>query len=125
MKDPETDIEQTITKDEQKSLFEAAHKLFLLYLGFLALTIEEIEELVGKLIERGEIAEQDSRKLLREMMDKQQEKAQEAENGVYKQIESVMERASLASKSDIDALNKKITRLRAQLDELKVPEPEL
>jgi hypothetical protein len=51
--------------------------------------------------------------LLREAADKRKGTIQEAVNG-----------APIASKSDIDALNKRIAKLSAQFDELDIPEPE-
>jgi polyhydroxyalkanoate synthesis regulator phasin len=113
IKDPDLNIEQINSEEEQKSVFQAAHKIFLLSLGFCALAIDETEALIRRLIERGEIAEQDGRKQLREMADKRKGDIQEAVNS-----------APIASKPDIDALNKRIAKLSAQIDELNIPEPE-
>lgn len=125
MKDPELNIEPPLTKEEQRDLSEAIHKIFLFSIGAFAFAIEEIEQLIGRTIERGEVAEQDSRKLLREVMEKRKGKAQDAENEAVKHIESVKSRVTLASKADIDTLNVKIAALSAQIDDLSKPEPGL
>jgi hypothetical protein len=39
-------------------------------------------------------------------------------------IQEAVNSASIASKPDIDALNKRIAKLSAQIDELNIPEPE-
>jgi polyhydroxyalkanoate synthesis regulator phasin len=113
IKDTDLKTEQVNGEEEQKSLFQAAHKIFLLSLGFCALAMEETEALIRRLIERGEIAEQDGRKMLREVVDKRKENIQETVNG-----------APIASKTDIDSLNARIARLSALLDELNIREPE-
>jgi polyhydroxyalkanoate synthesis regulator phasin len=114
IKDSELNIELTSSEEEQKSMFQAAHKIFLVSLGICALAIDETEAIIRRLIERGEIAEQDGRKLLREVVDKRKGNIQEAVNG-----------APIASKADIDALNERIVRLSAQIEEIDISEPEV
>ena len=106
-------------KPERSPLFEAARKVLLASIGAVALAQEEIEEFVERLVERGEIAEKDGRKLLREVMDKRKKSAQKAEDEVSKRVESVMDRMSVPSKADIDALSEKITVLTKKVEELK------
>jgi polyhydroxyalkanoate synthesis regulator phasin len=122
-KEPETILEQPITEEEQRTLLETAHKILLLCAGFFALAIEESEALLDRLAERGEIAEQDGRKLLREMKEKQKETASKAEKELYKNIESVTNRMSLASKDDITALNEQLNQISKQIDQLSKPKP--
>jgi polyhydroxyalkanoate synthesis regulator phasin len=123
-KEPEINLEQIMTEDEQRKLLETAHKIFLVCVGFFALAIDESEALLDRLAERGEIAEQDGRKLLREMKDKQKEAASKAEEEIYKSIESVKNRTPLASKDDISALNAQLNKISNQIDQLSKPKPE-
>jgi polyhydroxyalkanoate synthesis regulator phasin len=106
-------------KEERKPLLEAARKVLLAGIGAVALAQEEIEDFVNRLVERGEIAEKDGRKLLREVMDKRKKGAEKAEDEVTKRIESVMDRMSVPSKADIDALSEKISLLTKKVEELK------
>jgi poly(hydroxyalkanoate) granule-associated protein len=80
---------------------------------------EEIEALVNKLVERGEIAEKDGKKLVHEMMDKRKSKTQEVEEEVNKNIKDVLERMNIPTKSDIDTLSQKISALSKKIDDLK------
>ncbi len=112
-------IEQTNGKEEQNTLFEAARKVVLASIGAVALAQDEVEDFVDRLIERGEIAEKDGRKLLREVMDKRKKEASKAEDEITKRVEGVLDRMSVPSKADIDALSEKITSLSKKIDELK------
>ena len=49
-------------------MVDAVHKVFLAGIGAVALAKEDMEDLVGKLVERGEIAEADGRKLMKDVM---------------------------------------------------------
>ena len=105
--------------EEQNTLLEAARKVLLAAIGAVALAQEEIEEFVHRLIERGEIAEKDGKKLLHEVMDKRKRETVKAEDELTKRIENVMKHMSVPSKADIDALSEKITALSKKIDELK------
>lgn len=106
-------------KEEHNALLDAARKVLLAGIGAIALAQEEIEDFVERLVERGEIAEKDGRKLLREVMDKRKKDAKKAEDEVTKRVESVMDRMSVPSKADIDALSEKITVLTQKIEDLK------
>jgi polyhydroxyalkanoate synthesis regulator phasin len=106
-------------KPERSPLLDAARKVLLASIGAVALAQEEIEDFVQRLVERGEIAEKDGRKLVREVMDKRKKSAEKAEDEVSKRVESVMDRMSVPSKADIDALSEKISILTKKVDELK------
>ena len=105
-------------KEEQNPLLEAARKVLLAGIGAIALAQEEIEDFVNKLVERGEIAEKDGKKLVHEVMDKRKKEAAKAEDEVTKRVESVMDRMSVPSKADIDTLSEKIAELTKKIDEL-------
>jgi poly(hydroxyalkanoate) granule-associated protein len=112
-------LEHTNGKEEQNPLLEAVRKVLLAGIGAFALGKEEIEDFVDKLIERGEIAEKDGRKLVREVMDRRKKDAVKAEDEITKRIENVMERMNVPSKADFDALSEKIVALSKKVDELK------
>jgi polyhydroxyalkanoate synthesis regulator phasin len=114
-----TKKEELFEETEHNPLLEAARKVLLAAIGAVALAQEEIEEFVGRLVERGEIAEKDGRKLLSEVMDKRKKNAEKAEDEVTKRVETVLDRMSVPSKADIDVLSKKITELTKKVDELK------
>ena len=112
-------VEHLNGKEEQNSFLEAARKVLMAGIGAFALAQDEAEDFINRLIERGEIAEKDGRKLMREMMDKRKKQAEKAEDEITKRVETAMDRMSIPSKADIDALSEKITLLSKKVDELK------
>ena len=106
-------------KEERSPLLEALRKVLLAGIGAVVIAQEEIEDLVNKLVERGEIAEKDGKKLVHEVMDKRKKEAVKAEDEVTKRIEDILDRMSVPTKADIDALGEKIAALTKKVDELK------
>jgi poly(hydroxyalkanoate) granule-associated protein len=104
---------------ERSPLYEAARKVLLAGMGAFALAQEEGEDFVNKLVERGEIAEKDARKLVKEMADKRRKAGQAGRDGLEKRIEDILDRMNVPTKSDIEALSAKITTLSHKVDELK------
>ena len=115
--------EEIVEEDGPNPMLEMARKVLLAGIGAMALTQEEIEKFVGKLVERGEIAEKDGRKLIKDVMERRRKKSAEVrsdtEDEFEKRMEDVLSRMNIASKSDIDGLNRKITTLTKKLDDLK------
>jgi polyhydroxyalkanoate synthesis regulator phasin len=111
--------EEAAEEMERSPLLEAARKVLLASMGAMALAQEELEDFVSKLVERGEIAEKDGKKLVREMMEKRKKEAKRAEGEMDKRIEELLDRMNVPSKSDIEALSAKITALTKKVDELK------
>jgi poly(hydroxyalkanoate) granule-associated protein len=96
--------------------------MLLATIGAAALAQEEVEALLNRLVERGEIAEKDAKKLAQEMMEKRNKKTVQVQDEISKNIESVMEKMNFSSKSDVEALSQKINGLSKKIDELKKPE---
>jgi poly(hydroxyalkanoate) granule-associated protein len=114
--------EEVLVDSGHNPMLEMARKVLLASIGVVALTQEEVEKFVNKLIERGEIAEKDGRKLIKDVMEKRKKKVSEvqveAEDELDKRMEEVLGRMNIASKSDIDSLNRKLTTLSKKLDDL-------
>jgi poly(hydroxyalkanoate) granule-associated protein len=104
---------------EGKSLLGMARKVLLAGIGAMALTQEEAERFVDKLVERGEIAEKDGKNLVRDMMERRRKDSKRAEDQMDKRIEDLLHRMNVPSKADIEALSAKITALTKKVDELK------
>ena len=117
-----TNTEETPTpasdSNEGIALLEVLRKVLLASIGAFALGLEEVEEFLNKLVERGEIAEQDAKKLVNEIKSKRKIDAKKAEDEINKRVEEVLDHMNVPTKSDIDALGKKITTLSKKVDEL-------
>lgn len=114
--------EEVLAEDGQNPMVEMVRKVLLASIGAVALTQEEVEKVINKLIERGEIAEKDGRKLVKDLMAKRRKKVTEVqaetEDEFQQRMEDVLARMNIASKSDIDSLNRKLTTLSKKLDDL-------
>jgi len=104
---------------EETSILESLRRVLLASVGVVALTIEEIGELVDKLVERGEIAEQEGKKLVSELKEKRRKKTDQTEFIASDRMREMMDKMDIPSKSDIEELSAKIADLSKKVDELK------
>ena len=124
MAEEEVEVEEEILEESGPNpLLEMTRKILYASIGAVALTQEEVEKFVNKLIERGEIADKDGRKLIKDIMNKRHKKRGEVQSDARSQVDSrmkdILDRMNIPSKSDIDSLNEKITILTEKIDELK------
>lgn len=112
-------VVEEIAEEERNPFVEITRKVLLASIGAVAIAQEELEAFVNKLVERGEIAEQDGKKLVRDVMEKRKKDAQKAEDELDKRMEEILDRMNVPTKSDIEALSAKITALTKKVDELK------
>jgi poly(hydroxyalkanoate) granule-associated protein len=80
---------------------------------------DEIEDFVHKLVERGEVAEKDARKLVKDVMEKSRKQVGMTDDDVSHRVEDALDRMNVPTKSDIEALGEKIAQLTKKVDELK------
>jgi poly(hydroxyalkanoate) granule-associated protein len=106
-------------EESQHQMSEMLRRVFLATIGAVAIAQEEIEALVNKLVERGEIAEKDGKKLVNEMMEKRKSKTANVSDEIGKSVENVLNRMNIPSKADVEALNQKIGALSKKIDDLK------
>ncbi len=106
-------------KEEVGPLFDAARRVVLAAVGAVALASDEIENFVNKLVERGEIAEKDARKLMKEVTDRTEKQMKPAEKEIDKRLEEMRNTLNIPTKHDIDALSNKVAELTAKVEALK------
>ena len=116
---PKVVLEEVTDGKEKNAFFEALHKVMLASIGAVALAQEEIEDFVNKLVERGELAEKDGRKVVHDVMDRRKKDAEKAEDQLTKRVEEILGRMNVPTKTDIDALGEKVALLTKKVDELK------
>jgi poly(hydroxyalkanoate) granule-associated protein len=100
------------------SFYHTARKVLLASIGAMALAQDEIEEFVNRLIERGELAESEGRKLIDEVKAHRQNKFEKAENLMADRLEKMLKRINIPTKADMDGLSESIASLSRKLDEL-------
>jgi poly(hydroxyalkanoate) granule-associated protein len=108
-----------VAEEEQDTLLGAARKVLLASVGAIALAQDELEDFVGRLVERGEIAEKDGRQLVRDWIERRRRETERAEEELDERVTELLRRMNVPTKSDIEALSAKISELSAKVDELK------
>jgi polyhydroxyalkanoate synthesis regulator phasin len=106
-------------KEEANPLFDAARRVVLAAVGAMALASDETENFVNKLVERGEIAEKDARKLMKEVTERTAKQIKPAEKHLEKRLEEMRSALNVPTKADIDLLSSKIAELTAKVEALK------
>ena len=114
-----THEKQQAAEAEKSALFAAARKVLLAGIGAVALAQDEAEDFVNKLIERGQIAETDGKKLLRDLLERRKKDARKWEAELDQRIETVLHRMNIPTKADLAGLSELIAELSAKVDELK------
>ena len=111
--------------DSSNALLSGLRRILMAGVGAVALTQEQIEDFVNRLVERGEIADGDARRLVNDVLERRkrtvQDGAKRAEQEVDSRIENLLARMNIPSKAEIDALSDKISELSRKVDELKTP----
>ena len=119
----EIEIIEEEVNDEPNALLETVRRVLMAGVGVVVLAQEEVEEFVNKLIERGEIAEQDGRKLINEVVENRKQQAQDTKQATQeefdKRFEGLLDRLNVPTRGDINTLNDKVTELTAKVEELK------
>ena len=94
-------------------------------IGAVALSKEEIETIVNRLIEKGEIAESDGRELIGDLLERRKkeevevsEKVEKKGSVVDQRVESILNRMNIPSKGDVESLSRKIGALSQKVDDL-------
>ncbi len=120
METKETEMEQESKKEKHEfhSFYQIARRILLAGIGAVALTHDELEEFVDKLVERGELAKKDREKLLKEIRERRREHFGEEEEYFHKKMDEVFEHFHVPAKKDFDQLSDKIAALEKKIDQM-------
>lgn len=105
--------------EEHGGIMDSLRRVLLASIGLAVVTRDELKEFIDKMVERGEIAEQEGKKLYAELMEKRKKKTSEAEEVASNRMREMLDRMDVPTKGDIDLLGEKITALSKKVDELK------
>ncbi len=105
--------EESSEREGRTTIFDLSRKMMLAGIGAAVLAQEEIERFANRMVERGEIAEKDARKLVKEILDRREKMERD------RRAEETRSQPSVATKADIEALTAKIADLNKKLEELK------
>ncbi len=103
-------------------VLKAVRSVLLVVIGTFAVGKEEIEAVVNRLVEKGEIAEKDGRELLSDLFERRQKDMTKAESKVEglldTRVEGILARMNIPSRGDVEELGKKIAELAKKVDDL-------
>ena len=105
----------TKTGEKKTEAYLFARKAALLGIGIAAITKEKAESLVKDLIKKGDLNQDEGKKLVTELMTKSKKSKKELETTVNKQVSVIIKKANVASKKEIKILEVKIKKLEAEI----------
>ncbi|NOZ71185.1 MAG: hypothetical protein GXP38_04615 [Chloroflexi bacterium] len=119
-------VQKTVRKIEEvhskNPVTKVARTVILASLGTVALGREEIQAIVDKLVEKGEVTEEEGRKLVSDLLNRSKKDAAEIEDRVTnlldERINAVLEKMNLPDKKDIESLSRKVSTLSKKVNEL-------
>ncbi|WAM30789.1 phasin family protein [Caldicellulosiruptor naganoensis] len=76
-------------------------KLINIGLGVFALSKEKVEKIVNELAEKGEIGKNEIQEIIQKIMEKGEEQKKELNEYISKQVENILNKMNLATKSEI------------------------
>jgi polyhydroxyalkanoate synthesis regulator phasin len=101
-------------------MFELIKKAMFTGIGMAAMTKDKIEELAGDFIKKGDLSEQEGRKLVDEMMKKSEESKAEVKKQLDEMVQAALVKMEVARKTQIDELQEEIRLLREAIEKLQV-----
>ncbi|MBU0910433.1 MAG: polyhydroxyalkanoate synthesis regulator [Proteobacteria bacterium] len=92
-------------------MIDLIKKAFYTGLGAAELTREKVEDLARELADKGKVSDSEIKKFVDEMLDKSQERKDQLLQQVEKVTEDVLKKMNLASRDDLDALEKRLAEM--------------
>ncbi|MEN6436898.1 MAG: hypothetical protein ABFD14_06810 [Anaerolineaceae bacterium] len=99
--------------ESRETMFPFARKLVLAAVGAAVIAEDELEQCIARLAEKGELAEEDARKLIKEMIETHDKMLKE-----HRSERSKVQTAKI-SQEELDNLNARLAELTRQVEELK------
>src|SRR5512146_3195022 len=109
-----TPTEKSETERPRGPLYDTTRTVLLAGIGAISLAQDEINNFLDRLVERGEMAEADARKLVREVTERRERLERER-----RQARGTATTEHVATRADIESLNARIAELTRQIEELR------
>ncbi|MBW7886502.1 MAG: phasin family protein [Caldilineaceae bacterium] len=114
---------------QSANLYLVVRKVLLASLGAMALTAEEANDLLARLVERGEIAEADMQKIVEDLRAQgrkreqtveqtREELARKASEALEGRVETILTRLNVPNKAEIEEISRKISLLNEKVSAL-------
>jgi len=93
-------------------------KMGLFGIGVISLTQDKIEEFSQEMIKKGELSREEGKKFVLELLSEREKQIRELEEKINERVKETFEKSGVVMKSDITALEKKITNLEKTIQEM-------
>lgn len=110
------------------SFADLVRKVALASVGAVVLAQEEIEDFVGKLVQKGELAEKDGKTLVNDLLEKRKQGESQRLNGVHATaavtsaidttVDKVLHKINVPTKTDVEELARKIEEIDKKIEAL-------
>jgi len=87
-------------------------KLYLAGLGALSITRERAEEIVDELVKKGEVAAEEKKSLIENLLKVTEEKKAETREFIKKEVRKALETLDVPTRQEIDDLKKQLEKHR-------------
>ncbi|KGK98421.1 hypothetical protein LI82_12020 [Methanococcoides methylutens] len=98
-------------------MIDTMKKLGLFGLGMYAITEEKIDEYVKELVENGDFNKEEGKKFVEDMIEKRKQQQEDLDDKISSKVQEVFGKSDLATKEEIESLQKKIEDLEELLKE--------
>lgn len=92
-------------------MLDFVKKSLLAGIGLTSLAEERIRAVVSTWIEKGELTEEEGKKLVREMVDRAKKDKEGLEKKIAGEVSMVLKKMNLATKKEVDELREKVDKL--------------
>jgi len=97
-------------------MMDFVKKTYLAGLGLASLTGEKIEEIVEELVKKGEVAEQDRKKLIEELIAKGREQREQLSETVKDSVQKVVNELKVPRRDQYEELLKRVEELEKMVN---------
>ena len=91
-------------------------------IGLALQTKDELEALAKEYVTRGELSENDGRKFVDDLMQRYDEAKEKLEEKIEILVKSILDKADIVTKSELEALKNEIAELKARLEQNDTPD---
>jgi poly(hydroxyalkanoate) granule-associated protein len=106
-------------KKERGRILGTFRKVVLASVGAVGVAQDELNALIKRMVERGEITEKDARKLVNDVQKEVNKRRKTGQTKAEKEMEGMMEKLNVPSKADIEDLTAQVAALSKRIEELK------
>lgn len=100
-------------------MFDLIKKAMFTGIGMAALTKEKIEEIAADFVQKGNLSENEGRKLVDEMMKKSEESKEEIKKQLDVLVYATIEKMQLARTSQIDEISQALQILKEKIESVE------